>query len=236
MPSFRPRTIARLALLTGVAAALSGCMSSGQDGFYGNGSEAPDVAAVKRVMAGVGLVNPEAQPIDYKPRAPLAVPPSTAALPDPEASTAGAENLPANWPRNKDAELLALQRSRLATGSEALREANRGTERLTVEELQSGTRRSARQVRTEEQQKAAIQGMKDNPNNRLSPTELRSKKLIKPETASLFGPDGKPTRRYLVEPPVEYSTPADTAPLALPKEEEGPKKHWMDERKDSGPK
>ncbi|AXS39441.1 hypothetical protein D1F64_04500 [Breoghania sp. L-A4] len=211
-------------------------MSGGQDGFYGNGSEAPDVAAVKRVMTGIGLMDPQAQPIDYKPRAPLAVPPSTTTLPDPQADVANAENLPANWPRNKDAELLALQRSRQATGGEALREANRGPDRLSVEELQAGTRASSRPARTAEQQKAAIQGMKDNPNNRLTPTQLRTQKLIKPETASLLGPDGKPTRRYLVEPPIEYSTPADSAPLALPKVVEGPKKHWMDERKDSGPK
>ena len=240
VPSFRLRSVAsntvlRNTLLAGIALGLSGCLS-GQGGFYGNGSDAPDVAAVKRLMAGIGAIDPETKPIDYKPRAPLAVPPSTAALPDPEADVTEAANLPANWPRDKDAELLALQKSREATGTAALREADRGPGRLSPEEIHSGQSLRSAAAPSAEEQQARLEEMKDNANNRLTPTELRTLKLNKPQSTALFDANGKPVRKYLIEPPVEYSAPAESAPLALPEEKSRILPKWLDKIRRSEPR
>lgn len=216
MPSFRPRSIARStlfrhALLGAAALGLSGCLS-GQDGFYGNGGDAPDVAVMKRLMAGIGAIDPKAEPIEYKPRAPLAVPPSTSDLPDPEANVAEGENLPANWPRDKDAELLALQASRDAS-------AGSNSSRLTPEQMKEGLHPGISGPSQEELLRRREEQKRLDKNPRLTPTELRTLKLNRPEETALFDAEGKPVRKYLTEPPVEYSTPAPTAPLVVPEKE-----------------
>lgn len=235
MQSFRPRYIARLALLAAATLGLGACQSS--QGFYGEGSnDAPDVAVVKRLMTGIGAVDPDQKPIDYKPRAPLAVPQSTAALPNPEADPTDPEALPANWPRDKDAELAAIRDSRKLTGTEALREEDRGPGRSSIQEVHSGTYMGPSPDRRNRSQREIMEELRGRGDKKLSPTELRNKKLNKPDTAALFGPDGQPRRSYLIEPPIEYSTPASTAPLALPETNEGPSKEYLEEMKESSPK
>lgn len=243
MPSFRLRssadktpirsTLLRSTLFVGVAFGLGGCLSGGNDAFYGNGSEAPDVAAVKRVLAGVGVIDAKQKPIEYKPRAPLAVPPTAAELPDPEADATETANLPANWPRDKDAELLALQQSRALTGTAALRAADRGSGRSSIQEVIAGTREGAGADVRPQSNKDRLEEIRGRSNPRLTPTQLRTLKLNKPETAALLDANGKPTRNYLIEPPVEYSTPAATAPLALPEENKDVAPDWLDEMHDN---
>ena len=243
MPSFRPRSIApgftlsrallRPTLLAGVALGLSGCLS-GQDAYYGNGSDAPDVAAVKRLMAGAGLTDPQAKPIDYKPRAPLAVPPTGGELPDPEADATETANLPANWPRDKNAELVALQRERDGGSTASSRAVDPSNSRSSFEEIQAGRREGAGADARPQSAKAKRDEIRGFGDKRLSPTELRTLKLIKPQTAGMLDPNAQPKRNYLVEPPVEYSTPAENAPFALPveKDEDGP--DWVKEMNDRG--
>jgi hypothetical protein len=87
---------ARFALLSTAAAPvlLSGCGPS----TYGTG-QVPEMAILREVSGGL-LSTEQPAAIDYSPRAPLVVPPSTGALPPPVASAAAPG---ADWPGAPDA-------------------------------------------------------------------------------------------------------------------------------------
>src|SRR5690606_22847381 len=85
-------------------------------------------------------------------------------------------------------------------------------EKLTPQQMRGFPElsRAVRQRAAERQAEFEMDGGK------LTPEQMKSQKLGKVDTAELFGPDGKPVRRYLVEPPVAYSTPAPNAPVVAP--------------------
>ncbi|MCC2112048.1 MAG: hypothetical protein KDJ16_08455 [Hyphomicrobiales bacterium] len=145
------------------------------------------------------------EPIDYSPRSPLVIPPSTE-LPSPDAGAAGRND--ADWPNDPDAAARAkLEAERNKTILEKYPE-DRVTARLTPEEIQAG--RSPGAIRGSGDAPASTLGNEERANPRLSPTELRSfKKDLDPTPE--YGADGLPVRRRLVEPPSEYRVPADTA-------------------------
>lgn len=202
-------TIRRLAALPAalVIAGMLGACSTGSDGFNdGEEKVLPDEALVRSLMAGLGAVDPNEKPIEYAPRAPLAMPSKTdeeSPLPPPEdAQTA------ADWPTDDQAD---LARVRAAYASSPL------GERLTPEQqkgLPQIFRKKERDIEAEQDDAAKADG------ERLTPDELKqgfAKSNDEVDTTSLFGPDGKPVRRYLIDPPVEYSTPAGDGVLIAPK-------------------
>ncbi|NRG19841.1 hypothetical protein HPQ64_19280 [Rhizobiales bacterium] len=203
-------TIRRLATLSAALAlaGMLGACSTGSDGFNdGEEKVLPDEALVRSLMAGLGAVDPKEKPIEYAPRAPLAMPSKTdeeSPLPPPEDPQTAAD-----WPTDDQTD---LARVRAAYASSPL-----GV-RLTPEQ-QKGLPQLAglkeRDLETEREEAAEFDG------ERLTPEELKqgfSKPKDDVNTTSLFGPDGKPVRRFLIDPPIEYSTPAGDGALIAPEE------------------
>ncbi|WP_321342605.1 hypothetical protein [Breoghania sp.] len=208
MPSSRPRSIAQIAVLASMGLALAGCVSS--EGMYGSDGDAPDTALVKGIMKTLGAVDPDEKPIAYEPRAPLAMPGETADLPAPETASAK----PQNWPRDRDAELAAIRREadrRAADGKEPLEKAD---PRLSIEEVKQGTVIGEAPASSDANYNKNDANW-ENAHTRLTLDQMKGQNTIaRPKTeASLFDAEGNPQRRYLVEPPVEYSTPAKTAAM-----------------------
>jgi len=192
------RPIALLALV-----ALAACQAA--DGT----TQAPDKAMVSALMSGLGAVDPKAKPIDYKPRAPLAMPAEPTALPKPETKVAGTDS--ADWPtadKDDDYEAVkALYAKKNIGGSDG----NENT-RLTPEQARGINIYSTkpRDPEAERRQAELDDGA------RLTPEEMRRQNaaaadLKKQATGSTQ--DTLAQRRYLIEPPSEYSTPAANAPM-----------------------
>ncbi|MXN66156.1 hypothetical protein GR183_14670 [Stappia sp. GBMRC 2046] len=207
-----PRRLAALPVAIALAGLLGAC-TTGSDGFNdGQEKVLPDEALVKSLMAGLGAVDPNEKPIEYAPRAPLAMPSKAdeqSPLPPPESPQTAAD-----WPTDNQDDL-ARVRAAYATSPLGVR--------LTPEQ-QKGLPQLAgkknRDIEDERDKAAEADG------ERLTPEELKNG-FAKPEdevdTTSLFGPDGKPVRRYLIDPPVEYSTPAGDGELVAPeKKQEAP--------------
>lgn len=180
-----------------LAIALAGCVTDP------NGhEEGVDQAAVRKIMEGLGAVDPKQKPIDYKPRAPLAMPAKLTELPQPETATA---EQAANWPKPQNQELQDLK---------ALYAKGNGTDLLTPEQMrgiQLGSSKP-RDIAAEKRDEELTSG------KLMTPAEMKQQHegAGQIDTSKLFGPDGQPVRRYLVEPPVAYSTPAANAPLNKP--------------------
>lgn len=205
-PSRRSLKMSVVLLVAGLLAACS----TGSDGFS-DGSEPtlPDEALVKSLLTGLGAVDPNEKPIEYSPRAPLAMPSKADGnLPPPEQPQTAE-----NWPTDNQED---LARVRAAYASSPL------GDRLTPDQqrgLPQLAGQKQRDVQAEQDAADEFDG------ERLTPEELQ-RGFDKPEevdTTSLFGQDGKPVRRYLIDPPVEYSTPAGDGPLVAPEvEQEAP--------------
>ncbi|PTW62303.1 hypothetical protein C8N35_101343 [Breoghania corrubedonensis] len=228
MPSTRPRSIARLAVVAAIGLGMTGCMSN-SEGMYGSDGTAPDVALVKGLMKSIGAVDPNEKPINYQPRAPLAIPSDQKDLPSPETAAA----TPANWPRDKDAELAAIQKANDRREAEANINIEKSSHRLGIEEVKKGTLAGNDRLK-DGPGSIRDDGSWENSQNRLTIEQMKGQKMVKPEdTAKLFDANGKPQRNYLIEPPVEYSTPAATAALpdveAIKKEKVKPATDTIDD-------
>ncbi|NBN64474.1 hypothetical protein GWI72_12075 [Microvirga tunisiensis] len=183
--------------MAALAVALAGCVTD-PNGY----EEGVDQAAVRKIMEGLGAVDPKQKPIEYRPRAPLAMPSNLSALPQPEAP---ATETAANWPKPENQELQDLK---------ALYARSNGTDLLTPEQMrgiQIGSTQP-RDVARERRDEQIISG------GLMTPAEMKQQHqgAGQIDTSKLFGPDGQPVRRFLVEPPVAYSTPAANAPLTKP--------------------
>lgn len=228
MPSTRPRSIVRLAVVAAVGLGLAGCMSN-SEGMYGSDGDAPDVALVKGLMKSIGAVDPNEKQIEYQPRAPLAMPTDEKDLPNPESAAA----TPANWPRDRDAELAAIQRANDRREAEANLNIESGNHRLGIEEVKKGTLAGNDRL-PEGPGSIRSDGAWENSQNRLTIEQMKGQKMVKPaDTAKLFDENGKPQRNYLIEPPVAYSTPADSAAMPdvekIEKEKAGPASDVIDD-------
>lgn len=163
-------------------------------------SQAPDIALVNGLMSGLGAVDPNEKPIDYKPRAPLAMPAKMDALPQPETEVAA--NNSGNWPTkegNREFEEL----------KEVYAKSN-GTERLTPDQMRGFTisnvdsreRRTAQDAREAELGEGAV----------MTRQELASghRSNVTEETVSI---ESRLQRKYLTEPPTAYNEPSAAAPV-----------------------
>ncbi len=184
-----------------LAGVLGACAGGGADGFDdGTTSEAPDTALIRGLMEGMGAVDPKSDPIDYKPRAPLAMPTKMTDLPPPEE-----KHVAKNWPKTDNSELDELRAIYAETPLNG--------KRLTPEQMAGVPALAAatrpRDVEAERQENYEVEG------GRLTLDQMKNSKakIGKVDTSELYTPDGQVKRRYLVEPPVEYSTPAPNAPL-----------------------
>jgi hypothetical protein len=181
------------------AAALSGCMSGMT---YGTGTT-PGRQTVEDIV-GIADFSGKKQPvIDYAPRPPVVVPPSTATLPPPEDKSRA---VAANWPNDPDA--AAAKRKAAFDASPVA--------------YDSATIAADPKFRLPQQ---------DNGRPHLPPTEQESaaaaittpaqaaaaKKLFadaRPSGGSVDA-NGNPVRKYLIEPPPAYRAPDPTAPTEI---------------------
>ncbi len=153
-------------------AGLSGCGAMlGSDGFNDADAvdKAPDEQVMSRIMEGLGGVDTSREPINYKPRSPLAMPPKSADLPAPESGDTAVANTGA-WPENP--EDIDRRRRDEATLREIERLESEKNYRLTRGELEAGRIPGKRQrsTMTYDERVRADTGKKE----RLTPAELRN--------------------------------------------------------------
>lgn len=169
-------------------------------------TQAPDTALVAGIMSGLGAINPNEKPIDYKPRAPLAMPSEPTALPPPETKVAGTQS--EAWPENeKNPELDEIKE--LYAGSFNQR-------RLTPEQMRGieieGAGARDRDLLAEGRAGDVIDGERltraEMTNQTGQFNALNNNSESAPTTSAILA-----KRRYLTEPPLEYSVPAANAPL-----------------------
>ena len=199
------RAFAILAL-GGLAA---GCVG-GPESYYDDGTAAQAQEGqplMHRLLTGAGIVDPPTSPIQYAPRSPIVVPPSTELKPpqaSPGAAIAGTE-----WPTNPEEKEAAARASAQKDPGQVLRDAMHTGDRLTSAEIQAGRIPGGGLAGT---QTANTDSTRRTGGERLTQTELQTLKVNSPDSS---GPNigEAPTRKYLIEPPAEYRTPAATAAM-----------------------
>ncbi|WP_237154586.1 hypothetical protein [Oryzibacter oryziterrae] len=191
----------RFAILAVLSASLAACSSMGPTANDDDPeTEVPNPSIGRALMEGVGAVPARQKPINYTPRAPLVVPPSTTTLVAPEAPNQVA-SLP-NWPDDND-----LARARMLRESQAREDARDGDAAVPSGELMAGalpTKRTGH-VRTPGEER-----QDDKP---LLPHQIGQMQSSGIDGTGVYGPDGTPRRRALVEPPVAYLQPAPGVPV-----------------------
>lgn len=174
-------------------------------------TQAPDKALVGALMSGLGAVDPNAKPIEYKPRAPLAMPANSGALPEPQTKIAGKGN--ANWPTSSNNAEINRVKGIYAEGDDP-------SERLTLEQMRGLSISSGKQRDFENEERTRdilsgsemtlkeMEAQRDNPNAPNSDAALLQRRQKALE------------RKYLTEPPTAYSVPSDKADMPLIAQEE----------------
>ena len=199
----------RSALLVVVGFGLSACSAMGtMVDEEDPETEVQNLSMGRAIMEGLGAVPTRAAPINYQPRAPLVVPPNTAALAPPEDPNQ-VQSLAA-WPEDPD--VVTARRLREAAARDAGRE--RGTP-IGSSELLANRAPPSTRVRP---------SIDRDPADPVMPSELaRAPGKLDSET-SLYDAAGQPRRRALVEPPVEYLQPAPGVPVEVYKDPNEQKK------------
>lgn len=165
-------------------------------------ARAEEGVAMKSLLANMGIVAPERDPIRYRERAPLVLPPKLE-LRDPTSPDRMVINDP-RWPKDADVEVKrrrAEEERKPVTYSEIRRMSDRNP-RLTNEELRTGrsggpdAQRDPRLNRGDNARDVLL----------LSPDELRGK--AKADDVATLGVE--PERRSLTEPPPGMRKPANS--------------------------
>jgi hypothetical protein len=165
----------------------------------------------------LGLPSEEKEPIEYRERAPLVVPPNQNLRPPVEASAT--ENRRANWPKDPD----AAERKRAAeearkprsVDSFVARDAATGR-RLSVDEIRAG-RVAGQEVVTEPQQSIDIVRERSNVFGGLAAIrELDRKDAQGKEGGNLAREE--PRREFLTDPPTGLRKPSDNAAFKATRE------------------
>ena len=189
-----------------LAGLLSGCASS-TDGFVEEGSDtgAPDTNLVKGVMTSLGAIDPHEKPIEFRPRAPLVVPPKR----DLRAPVDGKSATPASFPRNP--EDVAEEQRRAAMETD---QPGKDGKIMTPEQLARYAIPGA----------GKVDRYDPNPGRRLSPDEMKGQGQVNADAIKRAeNPTG---RRTLIEPPDAYRKPSPNAPVAAPEEKSSWKPGW----------
>ncbi|MHC5654624.1 hypothetical protein [Stappia sp. ICDLI1TA098] len=207
-PASRRGALAAIAVAT---LTLAGCQS-GSDGFSDGttNDEAPDVSMVRSLMEGLGAVDAKTnKKIEYTPRAPLAMPTTVDNLPPPEE-----KEVVANWPEANDAEFKKIQDVYRDKNPDRLEDAGRSNavQSRGIKQLANGG--SDRNIAAEIKQENRLES------GRLKPSELNQRVGITKQDTAVLDANGQPVRRYLIEPPTEYSKPSDAAPMRAPEKME----------------
>jgi len=200
------RTLVGLVKNTAVLAILTGLVAcQAADGT----SQAPDVALVNSVMKGLGAVDPNEKPIDYKPRAPLALPSEPSKLPEPETNVAGTNS--ENWPKQQQNQQLTEIQQLYANSGKA---GSMNAEPLSPEQMRgfkiTGVTGQGRNLSAERRDNEVTEGA--TLTRAEQQAEWENLQKLKSQKAGI-DQSGLTTRRYLTEPPTDYSTPSPNAPM-----------------------
>jgi len=190
-----------------LAALTSGCASS-SDGFVPEGADEDKTLeqnAIKGVMQGLGAIDTNERPVEYKPRAPLVVPP-TKALPSPRTAAVADPRFPRN------PEDVADEQRRAA------RDGDKGTDGriMSPEELARWRMQNGAAGPTS----ASVDTSRP-----LKPDELRGQGMANEEAIKRAANPGG--RKTLIEPPDQYRKPSPNAPVAAPEEKSSWKPSWL---------
>lgn len=171
-------------------------------------TQAPDTALVAGLMSGLGAVDPKAKQIEYKPRAPLAMPLEPTALPQPETKVAGTQS--EAWPANEKNQDLEEIKAIYASAD------GRNPEVLSPEQMRgiriNGAPSGGRDLATEERSDELIAG------DRMNAAEMRRQNATANDLTKdsiVATQNSLPKRRYLTDPPVAYSVPSADAPMPI---------------------
>lgn len=168
--------------------------------------QAQEGVLMKNLLGRMGVIDEDRDPISYHERAPLALPPSSAKLPTPQAS---AGKRTQGWPDDAD-----LQRKRREAADRQkpvpFPSNNRPEDggRLSVYELERISRNPRHSAENNQPRKNLGDG-------RLStwvdPDELRA--TATNDDGKRLAPNVEPKRESLLQPPAGYRMPAANAPL-----------------------
>lgn len=188
----------QFALMLVAGAALAACQAA--DGT----TQAPDTALVAGLMSGLGAVDPQAKPIEYKPRAPLAMPAKAGTLPEPETQVAGSQS--EAWPKNANNKDLDEIKAIYADAD------GRHPGVLSPEQMRGINIRSnnSRNIAAEQRSDELISG------ELMTSAEMNAQNSSAndlTQQANALTRDNLPKRRYLTDPPVAYSVPSADAPM-----------------------
>lgn len=156
---------------------------------YGTG-EAPEMALFREVTGGF-LSNEEKEPIEYQPRAPLVMPPSSGQLPAPSETADAASP---EWPIDPDERVAALR-----SDDEDARAGGSQAEYRRLRPLAGVLPEAPRQQRTSSG----------------SPYDIVHSRQQRQQFQQALADSkgyGRTERRYLTDPPNDYRQPAATAP------------------------
>ncbi|NVK35299.1 MAG: hypothetical protein HWE23_12510 [Rhodobacteraceae bacterium] len=189
----------QLMLFVGAGTLLVACQAA--DGT----SQAPDKALVNAVMTGLGAVDPNEKPIEYKPRAPLAMPANSGALPEPSTQVAGSKS--AAWPKSNGNADLNRVKTIYADGSDD------PSKRLSTEQMR-GLNVSTNKKRDFENEKRT-QEILSGDEMTLEEMAAQSNNPNSPNSAAMLERKREQAlkREYLTQPPTAYSTPSENAPM-----------------------
>lgn len=192
---------------------LAGCNTS-YNYFQDERAEAEDrdTSVFGAVLTMSGVIPPQQRPIEYRPRAPIAMPKS-ADLPAPGAGSAVEQAV--NFPEDQDS-AEARRRSALRgtlAGPDVVNDGVRQSPNvnLTPETMQAGRRDGGGLRRRGVELNGDPFG---NKTANLTRKELSVVVRAPRAGGEILEDGGKPApRKYLIQPPTTYRTPAETAPL-----------------------
>lgn len=175
---------------------------------------APDVQILRGIMKSLGLRSGDEADINYEPRPPLVLPPSTT-LPPPESAGATPSN-PA-WPKDPDVTRAKRLKKEAANALPGAEQVDLESRPLSPEQMTPGAKNAPRGRR----RSANV----DNPSvgssgsDILSPSELGYRGglfgLFSKDDEKAAGFTGEPPRTSLTEPPRGYQTPSPDQPYGV---------------------
>jgi hypothetical protein len=232
---FRDRRTYKIFAAMAVIAPLAACATTDSSVSTHDDKKSFEQRMIGSVLGAIGLKDPneDRQNFDYSQRAPLVMPPQREALPQPQDQSP--ETINAEWPTSPE-ERIARQQ---ANERRADRFDSGGRERLTNEELQTGTLQAG--GRSQFQDELTRRGYySDGGSVRLSRAQEKQleEKALSTREDVILGADGVPERKYLTQPPKHLNVPVASAPYEAPKREKSTEKSGLQAEigyRDAGP-
>ena len=201
--------------------ALSGC-NTAYNYFEDDDDGAPTPAGgfnlAHSLMKQAGVVPKDTQPIAYRPRAPLAIPGSNDLPPPQDAKAANEAETAVNFPVDQAEQ----EKERKAQLAAALADGQRLPTSVSPDSLPPEAAAAQKEAKAEPftmREKSPIRSVK----------EMSQKLTFRQPAESLLTEEGTAVpRKYLIQPPDEYRTPAETA--SLPEEGDIENSEWLNKQ------